>query len=172
MAKATKRSIKLYETEIKTLLSLPDEQCCRILRALLANSVGEGLPELDAMEAAVYTLVNGQVERADELSRKRAQAVNTRWEADTNGDKDGETGESGSYNPVQRDTNPYTNTNTNTSTITKTNTATNTDTITGGAGETAVEQAEASSVETAASGKKQRGKMAEDRKSTRLNSSH
>ena len=122
-----KKSVKLYETEIATLLSLPEEQRGRILTALLANCVGAALPELDPMETAVYTLINAQVERADELSRKRAQAVNTRWE----GGKNPETGDTDSYKPEQTDTNTYTNTSTNT--------ITNTDTITltptGGPGE-------------------------------------
>lgn len=126
-----KKSIKLYETEIATLLSLPEEQRGRILTALLANCVGAALPELDPMETAVYTLINAQVERADELSRKRAQAVNTRWE----GGKNPENGDTDSYKPEQTDTNTYTNTSTNTITNTDTTTVTNTLTPTGGPGE-------------------------------------
>ena len=129
-----KKSVKLYETEIATLLSLPEEQRGRILTALLANCVGAALPELDPMETAVYTLINAQVERADELSRKRAQAVNTRWEGDSKQLTEGkgtQAEDTDSYKSKQTDTNTYTNTSTNT--------ITNTDTITltptGGPGE-------------------------------------
>lgn len=122
-----KKSVKLYETEIATLLSLPEEQRGRILTALLANCIGAELPELDPMETAVYTLINAQVERADELSRKRAQAVSTRWEDG----KKTETEDTDLYKPAQTDTNTYTNTSTNTITSTDTNTLT----LTGGPGE-------------------------------------
>ena len=65
MEKTGKKSIKLYETEIMTLLSLPDEQRNHIITALLSNIVGTERPELDAMETAVYTLINARTERAN-----------------------------------------------------------------------------------------------------------
>ena len=159
MEKTEKRSMKLYETEIRTLLSLPEQQGLHIIKALLANSVGEELPELDAMETAVYTLVNAQLERADELSRKRAQAVNSRWDRNTNGqetEEPQEKTETESHKNIQTGTNQYTNTNTITSTITNTNTTTNT--ITGGMGEAASAQEEP---EESPCHEKQRKKMSD-----------
>ena len=70
-----KKSIKLYEAEIKILLSIPEEQRVHILTALLADSVEKERPELDPMEGAVYTLISGQVERAKKLSSDRSQAA-------------------------------------------------------------------------------------------------
>lgn len=133
---AEKTSIKLYEKEIRTLLSLPDEQRGRILTALLAKSVGEQEPELDAMENAVYTLVYGQVERVKEVSKKRSKSVSSRYKQDTNEEAEEELEAEESTNPVQistnglqnptngynEDTNGYTYTYTCTSTCTDTST--------------------------------------------------
>lgn len=155
MEKPGKKSIKLYETEIMTLLSLPDEQRNHIITALLSNSVGGERPELDAMETAVYTLINAQVERADELSKKRAQSVSTRWD----GSKKAENEDTDSYKAVQNDTNAYTNTSTITSTNTNTNTDTSTNTNTGGMGEQPTEPAGNVQGQTEPQQEKQREKM-------------
>ncbi|GHU51682.1 hypothetical protein AGMMS49975_05890 [Clostridia bacterium] len=127
------KTVRLYETEIKTLLALPDEQRGKILTAILSDCIGADIPNLDPMEAAVYTLVNSQVKRAEQLSNKRKQSVNSRWNSDTN--SDGEIQDD--TNDIQNDTNsdsedtkPYTNTVTNTVTLTNTVTNTNTDTVT------------------------------------------
>lgn len=132
------RSIKLYEQEILTLLSLPDEQRGKIIKAILSERVEQEIPELDAMETAVYTLVLGQIKRAEELSRKRKQSINSRWKnekdqtEDTNNIqesyKDDTNDIQNHTNDIQTsyksDTNAYTNTNTITNT--NTNTITNT----------------------------------------------
>lgn len=135
-------SVLLYETEIHTLLSLPEEQRGRILTAILCDAAGKELPELDAMENAIFTLVNAQVQRAADKSSKRKQAANARWKNqanEENGDTASELKEDdcmqnckdvmqNNANEKNGDPNPYTNTGTNT--ITNTNTITGTDTDT------------------------------------------
>ncbi len=144
-------SVLLYETEIYTLLSLPEEQRGRILTAILCDVAGKELPELDAMEKAIFTLVNAQVQRAADKSSKRKQAANARWKNqanEENGDTASELEEDdcmqnckdvmqNNANAMQNqaneendDTNPCTNTGTDTITNTGTNTITNTGTNT------------------------------------------
>lgn len=126
------RSIKLYEEEIVTLLSLPDRSQGRILKAILSECIGRELPQLSALEQAVFMLVNNQIKRAEELSNKRRQSANSRWR-DTKADKDDtndiqkntddmQNDTSGIQTSCKDDANSYTNTNTNTITNTITNT--------------------------------------------------
>ena len=101
------KSIKLYETEISTLLSLPEESRSHILTAILCDCLEKELPRLDAMENAVFMLIRDQIKRAEELSNRRKRAINSRW-TDTS--------------DIQNDTSDiqraYTNTITNTITST------------------------------------------------------
>ncbi|GHU43903.1 hypothetical protein FACS1894111_10270 [Clostridia bacterium] len=68
------KSMKLYETEMKILLELPDETRGRILKALMSEVLGVETPTLEPVENAVFNLVLGQVVRAHELSNKRKQS--------------------------------------------------------------------------------------------------
>ena len=141
--------VTLYETEIGVLLGLPEEQRGRILTAILCDTMGKEFPEMDASDNAIYTLVNAQVKRAEELSSKRKQSAKTRWQNQASYDSD-DTQEQQSNTTsmqidnadMQNDTNVMQNqasqsngdtnvcTNTNTITITNTNTKTNTSTKT------------------------------------------
>jgi hypothetical protein len=58
---------------MRTLMSLPDDERRRIMDALLLTALGEELPELTAMENAVFELIKAQVDRANALSSKRKQ---------------------------------------------------------------------------------------------------
>ena len=118
------KSIRLYETEIQTLLELPEASRSRILTAILCDCLGEDFPELDPMEKAVYVLINAQVKRAEDLSSKRKQSANSRWNGDTKSETDNANVMQNNANPETEDTNPCTNTITitNTNTITKTST--------------------------------------------------
>ncbi len=73
-------AVTLYETEIGVLLSLPEEQRGRILTAILCDTTGQELPQMDASDNAIFTLVNAQVKRAAELSSKRKQSAKSRWQ--------------------------------------------------------------------------------------------
>lgn len=140
-------AVTLYETEIGVLLSLPEEQRGRILTAILCDTTGKELPEMDASDNAIFTLVNAQVKRAAELSSKRKQSAKTRWQNQANGDnydtqeEQSETTSMQTDNAnMQNDTNAMQNqanesngdtnlcTNTNTKTNTKTETSTKTET--------------------------------------------
>lgn len=147
-------AVTLYETEIGVLLSLPEEQRGRILTAILCDTMGRELPEMDASDSAIFTLVNAQVKRAAELSSKRKQSAKSRWQNQANDDSGGEPEERSNTAPMQKskadmqnDTSDMQNdtsgeicsdlhnanqsTITNTNTITKTNTNTITTTETG-----------------------------------------
>ena len=149
-------AVTLYETEIGVLLSLSEEQRGRILTAILCDTTGKELPEMDASDNAIFTLVNAQVKRAAELSNKRKQSAKSRWQNQATDDSNGEQEEQGNTTAMQIDnanmqndtnslqndtsvdvctdlhnTNQCTITNTNTNTITKTNTNTITTTETG-----------------------------------------
>ena len=67
-------SLKLYEKEIRILLSIPEENRTSIFAALLAVSVGEQPPQLNPLETAIYELIKGQTDRAREVSEKRSQS--------------------------------------------------------------------------------------------------
>lgn len=139
-------AVTLYETEMSVLLSLEEEKRGRILSAILCDTMGQPLPEMDASERAIYTLVNAQVKRAAELSAKRKKSAESRWnsqanECNDNADncdlckEDNANDMQNNANSMQNDTNKcnedtnlYTNTNTNTITNTSTNTNTNTST--------------------------------------------
>ena len=117
-------SIKLYEDEIRTLLSIPDKERGQVVTALFRNCLHEEIPELNPMENAVFSLVSGQVRRAEELSNKRKASANSRWHSNANK-------EHNNASPMQNNANPendnaksctYTNTTTNTNTSTITNT--------------------------------------------------
>lgn len=142
-------AVTLYETEIGVLLSLPEEQRGRILTAILCDTTGKELPEMDASDNAIFTLVNAQVKRAAELSNKRKQSAKTRWQNQASDDSDDTQEQQSDTTPMQIDnadmqndtsvmqnqaneSNGDTNlcTNTNTNTITKTNTNTKTETST------------------------------------------
>lgn len=126
------KSMILYEKEIATLLSLPEEPRSHIITALLCVSVGNDIPALDPMETAVFELIHAQTERAAELSEKRRKNVKSRWE---NSQEDTKLIQNDTK-PVQKntkliqndtnlyngDTNAYTTTTTVTPTITTTNT--------------------------------------------------
>ncbi len=133
----TDKSIKLYETEMRTLFSLPEEQRGHILTAVLAERLGEPMPELDPMEKAVFSLISAQVKRAEELSEKRKKSVSARWNSDkgentkiiqndTKGKSNDTSDIQNHTNVIQNDTKEkngdtksYTNTITNTNTNTK-----------------------------------------------------
>lgn len=121
------KSIRLYETEIETLLKLPEASRSRILTAILCDCLGEDHPELDPMEEAVYVLINAQVKRAEDLSSKRKQSANSRWNGDTKSETENANVMQSYANPETGDTNSCTNT----ITITNTNTITETSTSTG-----------------------------------------
>ncbi len=146
-------SVLLYETEINTLLALPEEQRGHILTAILCAATGKELPDLDSMENAVFTLVNAQVKRAAATSEKRKQSANSRWKNQANEESEdtqeqSETapqiqnsneGMQSNANAMQNQANEesgdkgvctYTSTNTITNTSTNTITGTNTSTST------------------------------------------
>lgn len=145
-------AVTLYETEIGVLLSLPEEQRGRILTAILCDTTGQELPQMDASDNAIFTLVNAQVKRAAELSSKRKQSAKSRWQnqaIDDNSDEqddtmpmqdnnaDVQTNANGMQNDTSdgscndlHNTNQCTITNTNTITKTNTNTITTTETET------------------------------------------
>ena len=121
--------VTLYETEISVLLSLEEEKRGRILSAILCDTMGQPLPEMDASEKAIFTLVNAQVKRAADLSAKRRENAKSRWNSQVNNCKTN-TDERDLYkdentnsmqictNECNVDTNECTNTSTNTSTNT------------------------------------------------------
>jgi hypothetical protein len=78
-------SIKLYEEEMRQLITLPAEQGGKILFALICAELDNALPELTAMEKVVFNLIKGQTERARELSEKRSQARKVGNQAADNG---------------------------------------------------------------------------------------
>lgn len=122
-------SMKLYETEMEVLLELPDEQRNHIITAIICNCLGKDIPKLDPTEKGLYMLIMGQVKRAENLSNKRKQNVNSRWKNDTKSKFEDINVIQNDTTLIQNDTkseiedtNAYTNTNTNT--ITHTNTYT------------------------------------------------
>lgn len=135
-------AVTLFETEMSVLLSLEEEKRGRILSAILCDTMGQHLPEMDASERAIFTLVNAQVKRAAELSAKRKKSAESRWNSQANNSNsstddcdsckvDNSNGIENDTNYMQNDTNEckegsnlYTNTNTNTNTNTSTNTST------------------------------------------------
>lgn len=105
-------AVTLYETEIGVLLSLPEEQRGRILTAILCDTTGQELPQMDASDNAIFTLVNAQVKRAAELSSKRKQSAKSRWQSQATDDNSNEQAEYGSTIPMQ-DNNADVQTNAN-----------------------------------------------------------
>lgn len=97
-------SILLYETEINTLLTLPEAQRGHILTAILCATTGKELPELDEMENAVFTLINAQVKRAAATSEKRKQSANSRWKNQAN-EESGDTQEKQEDTPQMQKSN-------------------------------------------------------------------
>lgn len=75
-------SITIFEAEIEALLSLPEDQRGHILSAILLDYAGMPIPELDPVEKCIFTLVNAQVKRAAEMSEKRRNSANARWNND------------------------------------------------------------------------------------------
>lgn len=67
-------AVTLYETEIGVLLSLPEEQRGRILTAILCDTTGQELPQMDASDNAIFTLVNAQVKRAPNCQANESKA--------------------------------------------------------------------------------------------------
>lgn len=121
------KAIKIYETEIRTLISLPEKQRLNVITAILCSCINEPLPELNSMENAVFTLINDQVKRAEELSNRRRESVRSRWKKDTSSESDNTKDIQTDTNTIQNctnsesdDTNLYTNTITNTNTTTST----------------------------------------------------
>lgn len=145
-------AVTLYETEMSVLLSLEEEKRGRILSAILCDTMGQPLPEMDASERAIFTLVNAQVKRAAELSAKRKKSAESRWNSQANECNDNadncdlckeydENSLQNYSNDMQinansmqnnaNECNKDTNLCTNTNTITNTSTNTNTNTSTG-----------------------------------------
>ncbi len=120
-------SVIIFETEINTLLSLPDEQRGHILTAILCDAAGKELPKLDPMENAVFTLVNAQVKRAAATSEKRKQNAYTRWKNDADGKSSNANSMKNYANSMQNDANGMQTVCTNTYTYTNTDTNTNTE---------------------------------------------
>lgn len=174
-------AVTLYETEIGVLLSLPEEQRGRILTAILCDTTGQELPQMDASDNAIFTLVNAQVKRAAELSSKRKQSAKSRWQNQATDDNSNEQAEYGSTIPMQ-DNNADVQTNANgmqndTSgdtcmdlhnanpcTITNANTITNTNTITSTVTETNMAVAHTNSSESKSPKSKKAAKAAPDKK--------
>ena len=117
-------SIKLYEDEIRILLSLSTEERDRIVTALFRDCIHEETTELSPIENAVFALVSGQVRRAEELSNKRRESANSRWRSNANKEYNNASSMQNNANPENDNAKSctYTNTttNTNTSTITDT----------------------------------------------------
>jgi hypothetical protein len=112
-------SLKLYAYEIKTLLSLPEAERGLIMTALLAAAVDAPLPELSPMEAAVFGLIQAQVDRARELSEKRSRATVSKQRPEYQTPTNEYQNES---NADKRESNADTYTSTYTSTSTSTST--------------------------------------------------
>lgn len=110
----TGKKVQVWEngTEIGVLLSLPEEQRGRILTAILCDTTGQELPQMDASDNAIFTLVNAQVKRAAELSSKRKQSAKSRWQSQATDDNSNEQAEYGSTIPMQ-DNNADVQTNAN-----------------------------------------------------------
>ena len=67
-----KRSVKLYEREIRALLECDDASLARIIRAILCESLDIEPPETEkGTERGLYLTILGQVKSARELSEKR-----------------------------------------------------------------------------------------------------
>lgn len=172
-------AVTLYETEIGVLLSLPEEQRGRILTAILCDTTGQELPQMDASDNAIFTLVNAQVKRAAELSSKRKQSAKSRWQSQATNDNSNEQAEYGSTIPMQ-DNNSDVQTNANgmqndtsdgscndlhnASPCTITNTITNTNTITSTVTETNMAVAHTNSSESKSPKSKKAAKAAPDKK--------
>jgi hypothetical protein len=124
-------SMKLYEQEMRTLLSIPSDERGRILTALLMATLGEEPSELPPLESAVFELIMSQVERAHALSAKRSMAGSRGGAPNKNTNAAREQSNSSKNKQNQAtaaDVQPKTNTNTNTNTNTSTSTNTSTET--------------------------------------------
>jgi hypothetical protein len=77
-------SIKLYEKEMRVLLSLPESNMAEIVKSLLLSALGEDMPKLDVMSNGIFELINSQAERAKELSKKQSgggkKGMSNRWD--------------------------------------------------------------------------------------------
>lgn len=125
------KSLKLYETELMTLASLPEETAGKILYALVCAETGANVPELATMENAVFTLIRSQTERAKaEAERKRGNRTDKPSEIRYN-PQEVDADETSARNCAENSAEiPPTITSTTTSTVTNTTTPTTTSTTT------------------------------------------
>lgn len=79
MSQANPRGIKLYEKELEVLMSLDEKMRGNILSAVVCQFMGGEVPKLDPAENAIFVLIYEQVKRAEELSEKRRNNVNSRY---------------------------------------------------------------------------------------------
>lgn len=120
MSQANPRGIKLYEKELEVLMSLDEKMCGNILSAIVRQFMGGEIPKLDPAENAIFVLIYEQVKRAEELSEKRRNNVNSRYKSKEDITEDTSTLQN-CTNDLQKgykeDTNLYTNTITITNNI-------------------------------------------------------
>lgn len=116
MSQANPRGIKLYEKELEVLMSLDEKMRGNILSAVVCQFMGGEIPKLDPAENAIFVLIYEQVKRAEELSEKRRNNVNSRYKGKEDITEDTNTLQN-CTNDLQKgykeDTNLYTNTITN-----------------------------------------------------------
>ena len=65
-------SFNFYEDTAKVLLELSPEDAGKIVQAIMVQRMEGVEPEFDAMTMAVYTLIKGQVDRAEEIRESRS----------------------------------------------------------------------------------------------------
>ena len=119
MSQSNPRGIKLYEKELEVLMSLDEKMRGNILSAVVCQFMGGEIPKLDPAENAIFVLIYEQVKRAEELSEKRRNNVNSRYKGKENIIEDTNTLQN-CTNELQKgykeDTDLYTNTITITNT--------------------------------------------------------
>lgn len=119
-----KLSVILYEDTIDALIDMPEESMAKVMKAILCSTKGLEMPALSQMEAVLFRLLYGQVERAGNLSKRRSEAGSSKKGKQTEANE-----EQISANSEQTETNEN-KTDTNVNTITSTITSTITDTLT------------------------------------------
>lgn len=120
-----KLSVILYEDTIDALIDMPEESMAKVMKAILCSTKGLEMPALSQMEAVLFRLLYGQVERAGNLSKRRSEAGSSKKAKQTEANE-----EQISANSEQTETNENkTDTNVNTITSTITDTLTNTENL-------------------------------------------
>lgn len=112
---ANKNSFIIYNDWYDSIKSLSDERLGALLRAMFAFNRGEDLPELDEGVSMAYSFIESAFSRDKEkyqqMSKKRTEAINSRWEKQRKNDSDSNLNEC--IQNIQKNTNDTDNDNVN-----------------------------------------------------------